>query len=103
MKKVTEGAAKSSYGIYAAKIAGAPNKVIKRATEILKRLEADASVQVENIELNTQKSKDILPLYEEPKIIEKESEIEKEIKDLNINTITPLDAMNLINKWKNMM
>ncbi|MCZ9966157.1 MutS-related protein [Brachyspira hyodysenteriae] len=103
MKKVTEGAAKSSYGIYAAKIAGAPNKVIKRATEILKRLEADASVQVENIELNTQKSKDILPLYDEPKIIEKESEIEKEIKDLNINTITPLDAMNLINKWKSMI
>ena len=100
MKKVTEGAAKSSYGIYAAKIAGAPNKVIKRATEILKRLEADASVQVENIELNTQKSKDILPLYEEPKIIEKESEIENEIRDLNINEITPIDALNLINKWK---
>ena len=75
----------------------------KRATEILKRLEADASVQVENIELNTQKSKDILPLYDEPKVIEKESEIEKEIKELNINTITPLDAINLINKWKNMI
>ena len=100
MKKVTEGAAQSSYGIYAAKIAGAPNKVIKRATEILKKLEADASIQVENIELNTQKSKDILPLYEEPKIIEKESEIENEIRDLNINEITPIDALNLINKWK---
>ena len=103
MKKVTEGAAKSSYGIYAAKIAGAPNKVIKRATEILKRLEADASVQVENIELNTQKSKDILPLYEEPKIIEQESEIENEIRDLDINNITPIDALNLINKWKKLL
>ena len=33
----------------------------------------------------------------------KESEIEKEIKELNINNITPIDAINLINKWKNMI
>lgn len=103
MKKVTEGAAESSYGIYAAKIAGAPNKIIKRASEILKRLESDAGIQVQNIELNTKKSKDILPLYEEPKIIEKESEIENEIKELNINEITPIEALNLINKWKGMI
>ena len=105
MKKVTEGAAQSSYGIYAAKIAGAPNKVIKRAGEILKKLEADASIQVENIELNTEKSKDILPFYDNNIIEEKikESEIEKEIKELNINNITPLDAINLISKWKNMI
>ena len=112
MKKVTEGAAQSSYGIYAAKIAGAPNKVIRRASEILKKLEAEASIQVENIELNTHKSKDILPFYDnsnknninnttEEKM--KESEIEKEIKELNINNITPIDAINLINKWKNMI
>ena len=30
----------------------------------------------------------------------KESEIEKEIKELNINEITPMDAINLISKWK---
>lgn len=103
MKKVTEGAAESSYGIYAAKIAGAPNKVIKRASEILKKLEKEAGIQVENIELNTNKSKDILPFYDNTdNIIEekKESEIENEIKELNINEITPIDALNLINKWK---
>ena len=99
MKKVIEGSAESSYGIYAAKIAGAPNKVIKRASEILKKLENDASVQFDNIELN--KSSEILPLYNNSnEEIIKESEIEKEIKDLNINEITPIDAINLINKWK---
>ena len=99
MKKVIEGSAESSYGIYAAKIAGAPNKVIKRASEILKKLENEASVQFDNIELN--KSSEILPLYnKDNEEIIKESEIEKEIKELNINEITPMDAINLINKWK---
>ncbi len=98
MKKVIEGSAESSYGIYAAKIAGAPNKVIKRASEILKKLENEAGVQFDNIELN--KSSEILPLYNINEEIIKESEIEKEIKDLNINEITPIDAINLISKWK---
>ena len=98
MKKVIEGSAESSYGIYAAKIAGAPNKVIKRASEILKKLENEASVQFDNIELN--KSSEILPLYNNSNEEIKESEIEKEIKDLNINEITPIDAINLISKWK---
>ena len=99
MKKVIEGSAESSYGIYAAKIAGAPNKVIKRASEILKKLENEASVQFDNIELN--KSSEILPLYNNSsEEIIKESEIEKEIKDLNINEITPIDAINLISRWK---
>ena len=104
MKKVIEGFAGSSYGIYAAKIAGAPNKVIKRASEILKKLENDASVQFDNIELN--KSSEILPLYNNidnannNEDIIKESKIEKEIKDLNIDEITPIEAINLINKWK---
>ena len=99
MKKVIEGSAESSYGIYAAKIAGAPNKVIKKASEILKKLENEASVQFDNIELN--KSSEILPLYNNSnEEIIKESEIEKEIKELNINEITPIDAINLINKWK---
>ena len=108
MKKVIEGAAESSYGIYAAKIAGAPHKVIQRASEILKKLENEAGIQVENIEINNKKSPDILPfnskadsnvnLVDEKEKIE--SEIEKEIKDLNINDITPIEALNLINKWK---
>lgn len=103
MKKVIEGAAESSYGIYAAKIAGAPNKIIKRASEILKKLENEAGIQFENIELKNKKSLEFLPLYNndnEIKTVIKESEIEKEIKELNINEITPIEAINLISKWK---
>ena len=103
MKKVIEGAAESSYGIYAAKIAGAPNKIIKRASEILKKLENEAGIQFENIELKNKKSLEFLPLYNndnEIKTVIKESKIEKEIKELNINEITPIEAINLISKWK---
>ena len=44
-----------------------------------------------------------MPLYNndnEIKTVIKESEIEKEIKELNINEITPIEAINLISKWK---
>ncbi len=107
MKKVIEGATKSSYGIYAAQIAGAPSIVIKRAKEILNTLEKDASIQVENIEFNNKlynnnnKENTVEKKCIEEKIINKISPIEEEIKDLNINNITPLDALNLIHKWRN--
>ena len=106
MKKVIEGATKSSYGIYAAQIAGAPSIVIKRAKEILNTLEKDASIQVENIEFNNKlynnnEENTVEKKCIEEKIINKISPIEEEIKDLNINNITPLDALNLIHKWRN--
>lgn len=105
MKRVVKGAAKSSYGIYAAKIAGVPHTVIKRANEILKRLEADGSLQVENIELQIKKSPDILPFYSDDKKYnegsqKKYSQIENEIIELDLNNITPMEAMNLVSKWK---
>lgn len=103
MKRVVEGAAKSSYGIYAAKIAGVPKVVIKRANEILKRLEADASIQVQNIELDTKKSPDILSFYNENTRKTNENKIESEIKEVDLNEITPIEAINLINKWKTLL
>lgn len=96
MKKVIEGATKSSYGIYAAKIAGAPKKVVKRAEEILKNLEKDSNLEVQKIEFQNN------DFYnnEKNEIIIEESKIEKEIKDIDLNNITPIEALNLINKWK---
>ena len=55
------------------------------------------------IELKNKTSSEFLPLYNndnEIKTVIKESEIEKEIKELNINEITPIEAINLISKWK---
>ena len=60
-------------------------------------------LKIGNIELKNKKSLEFLPLYNndnEIKTVIKESEIEKEIKELNINEITPIEAINLISKWK---
>ncbi len=98
MKRVVEGAAKSSYGIYAAQIAGIPKSITQRAKEILKQLEEYGSVEVNNIEYNMQDNK--------PKSIQNiETDanlklIEDDIKNLDINSITPVEALNLISKWK---
>ena len=105
MKRVVEGAAKSSYGIYVAQIAGVPLGITKRANEILKELEEYGSVEVENIEgkSNTKKDKNLLTnnVQTETKTQKEESEIEEEIKSINVNNLTPIEALSLIYNWKN--
>ena len=98
MKRVVEGAAKSSYGIYAAQIAGIPKSITQRAKEILKQLEEYGSVEVNNIEYNMQdnKPKNIQNIETDANL----KLIEDDIKNLDINSITPVEALNLISKWK---
>jgi len=99
MKRVVEGAAKSSYGIYVAQIAGVPLGITKRAKEILKELEEYGSVEVENIEGRSTSKKE-KNLFSNDVQAKEESGIEKEIKQLDINTITPIEALSLIDNWK---
>ena len=119
MKKVVKGPALSSYGIYAARLAGIPKEITKRATEILKQLEHDGNIQVNIIEETSGIQKDdnnTLPLFDnnfdnfddsddnKENNINKEvlSIIEKELKDIDINNIKPIEAMTILDKWKNM-
>lgn len=124
MKKVVAGAAQSSYGIYAAKLAGIPKEVTTRAVEILKQLEHDGGVQVGTIEgsLDIQKDKNALPLFandyfaastssrvssENSKIAsvneEALNEIEQKLLNMDIDNTTPIEAISMINEWKNML
>ena len=89
LHKIKEGSIDKSYGIHVAKLANLPTPLIKRASEILKVYE------------NKEKKRDIkiqeaLPIDE---LMDKtESEIEKEIKELDILKITPIDALNILYK-----
>lgn len=89
LHKIKEGSIDKSYGIHVAKLANLPTPLIKRASEILKVYE------------NKEKKRDIkiqeaLPIDE---LMDKtESEIEKEIKELDILKITPIDALNMLYK-----
>ena len=89
LHKIKEGSVDKSYGIYVAKIANLPEAVIKRADQILKVYESNEQKR----EIKIQQGFD----FDE---VNKESIIEKEIKELNPLEITPLEALNILYKLK---
>lgn len=91
LHKVIKGGIDRSYGIEVAKLAGLPADLIERAKYILSELE--------NGKLNEKQSFQISNLKQQP-LIKVESEIEKEIKDTDLNNMTPMEAMNFLKKLK---
>ncbi|NLJ72175.1 MAG: DNA mismatch repair protein MutS [Syntrophomonadaceae bacterium] len=87
LKKVLPGQADKSYGIHVAKIAGLPNTVITRADEIL--------VELESYE-EPIKSDVIL----QPLLFDDGPDFIKELKELNVDEITPKEALSFLYKWK---
>lgn len=91
LHKLIEGAADRSYGIEVARLAGIPEGAIERAKEILKVLE----------KADLLKDKDIKKTkFEQLFLFEPSSPVLEEIKNLKIEELTPLEALNLIAKWK---
>lgn len=89
LHKVKDGSVDKSYGINVAKLAGLPNEVIDRASDILKVYEGNEKKKDKFIQVS-------LPLNFE----EKKSEVEEEIKKIDILNITPIDAINILSKLK---
>lgn len=94
LRKIIEGGTDKSYGIHVAKLAGLPPKAIKRAEEMLKDLETKQVKQ-------RPKKEEQLFLFgattnQEPAFIE-------ELKNLQINDVTPLQALQLLSRWKQMV
>jgi DNA mismatch repair protein MutS len=94
LRKIREGSADRSYGIYVASLAGLPAPVVERAGEILKRLEA---VRTEEAEFSTGRGTPVMQL----KLFEPASVgLRKELQDVNINELTPLEALRLVDEWR---
>ena len=89
LHKVKDGCVDKSYGINVAKLAGLPPSVIDRADSILKTYESKETKKDINIQM-------ALPLNYE----KKESAVEEELKKIDILSITPIDAINILNKLK---
>ncbi len=101
--KIMEGFSNKSYGVHVAKLAGIEEKIIKRAYEILYKLEEEQERKIDEAIINlSQKKADYLPLFEEVQdSSEKEyQQIIKEIEDLDLASITPIDAMVFLNNLK---
>ena len=92
-RKLVEGPAKASYGIHVASLAGLPEEVINRAAEILESIEStDISPESLNVKSKSMVSSAML--------FNPEDLILDHIRELDVNSITPLEAINLINEWK---
>ncbi|MHC1716891.1 MAG: DNA mismatch repair protein MutS [Candidatus Dojkabacteria bacterium] len=106
LRKIVEGGTDRSYGIYVAKMAGLPEKVIKRANEILesfeqKRMFVSKNQIREGIEYKTEeKGNKSQNIYQYPLFMAKESEIEREIQKLDVDNLTPIEALNKIVQWR---
>ena len=94
LHKVLEGPADKSYGIHVAKLAGLPTELLENASTILNHLEAKGTAS-ENSTFVEQVS-----LFEEER--ESMPEWVHELKGLNLMSMTPMDAMNILYKWQQM-
>ena len=107
LRKIVKGGADKSYGIQVAKLAGVPDNVIQRAKEIIHQLvDADITQRVHEIEVvqgSAVKKKPVT--YDEVDMEQmslfdtvKDDDILKELKELDISNLTPLDALNTLNR-----
>ncbi|SHI77195.1 DNA mismatch repair protein MutS [Flavobacterium terrae] len=99
IRKLEKGGSAHSFGIHVAKMAGMPQTVIQKAGKILKKLEKNHSGEV----LSGIKPQDELQLsffnLDDPLL----EEIKEEIQNLDINTLTPVEALMKLNEIKRML
>ena len=100
IRKLVKGGSAHSFGIHVAKMAGMPQMVIQKAQKLLKKLEKNHSSDA----LNTiRSSKDEMQLnifsMDDPLL----EEIREDILNLDINTLTPVEALMKLNELKRML
>ncbi len=98
LRKIVNGGTDESYGIHVAKLAGVPQAVVKRSNEILRGLERKSVLNNKKQENNNMVAEGQLNLYNY-----KLAEIAHEIDKINLNELTPIDALNTLSKIKEKM
>ena len=90
LHKVLEGGTDRSYGIQVARMAGVPKDVLRRAAEVLADLEGAARLPVDIAPPSPQ-----LTLFRED-----ESDIARRIREMDVETMTPVEALVLLDNLK---
>lgn len=107
LRKIKRGAASHSYGIEVAELAGFPKAVTRRAKEILKELDksetsyADSLIDIET-QAVAENQIDFFSMAGSG-LSETEKAVLESLRDIEINTITPMEAMNTLNDLKNQL
>jgi len=91
LRKLIPGGSQHSFGIHVAKMAGMPRKVLNKANSILKKLEKSHSNEQLNKEIKSIKDDIQLEFFKlDDPVLE---EIKEELLEIDINTMTPMDAL----------
>ncbi|NBL63671.1 DNA mismatch repair protein MutS [Flavobacterium sp. NST-5] len=100
LRKLVEGGSAHSFGIHVAKMAGMPQTVVAKAQKLLKKLEKDHGGEVLH-GIKNQKEEMQLSIFnlDDPLL----EEIKEEILNLDINTLTPVEALMKLNEIKRML
>ena len=111
LRKIVKGGADKSYGIQVAKLAGVPESVIARAKEIVGELsDADITTRVRDLTVQNQetKKKQKTKRYDEVDLAQislfdtvKDDDVLKELEELEVSNMTPMDALNTIYRLQN--
>ena len=97
LRKIVRGSTDDSYGIEVAKLAGLPNEVIKRAKEVLATVEESAkNIKLTDREEKTVEKDDTLITFDDCL----SDQVIAEIKNTDVNTLSPYECMSLIFDWK---
>lgn len=98
LRRIIPGGADDSYGIEVAKLAGVPQSIITRAKEILFELEngnSEIQTEIKLTDIDDEQPNLLFSVQTNP-VIEK-------IESTDLNTLTPIEAMNLLYELKNMI
>jgi DNA mismatch repair protein MutS len=95
LRKIVKGSTDDSYGIEVAKLAGIPNEVIKRAKEVLASVEKTAKALSTSEKVEEEKDDSLITFddFVEDQVIE-------ELKAIDINTLSPYEAMSFLYNLK---
>ena len=103
MRKLERGGSEHSFGIHVAEIAGMPRSIVKRSNEILKQLESDNSqvgsvgkTNLKHLEENREGMQLSFFQLDDPVLCQ----VRDEILGLDINNLTPMEALNKLNEIK---
>ena len=101
LRKIVRGGADDSYGIQVAKLAGVPDAVIERAKTILDELVSNA--EKEKMAVRQLSFDD--GFYSKPQFVEQvvPNELIRELEKVDVNVLTPIEALNILNKLKSMI
>ena len=93
LRKIERGGADKSFGIHVAQLAGLPRPVVMRAREVLARIEANQTTQhrIGSNILGTEIAPKQVNMFDAPAM-----DLMEEIRDLDVMSMTPIDALNML-------